>query len=54
MVIEGSKMTLDNGLLDQSKHIIVTERTTTTMSISDDNSDGATVNLLQRKASQHP
>ncbi len=34
-------MTLDNGLLDQSKCIIITERTTTTMRSSDDNEDGA-------------
>ena len=34
-------MTLDNGLLDQSKCIIVTETTKTTMSSNDHNDDGA-------------
>jgi hypothetical protein len=34
-------MTLDNGLLDQSKHITVTETTTKTMSGSDNEEDGA-------------
>jgi hypothetical protein len=34
-------MTLDNGLLDQSKHIIITETKTTTMSSSDNDDVGA-------------